>query len=246
MKLIPLQNIPLVKEGDSVSRIIIDSIKENKLIPQEGDVFIITHNIISLSERSLYSKDNIEISDNARRISELTEQDPRKIEAALNEAELVIRDAPILITKTRHGLYTDYSGIDESNAPLGYLLALPKNSHLSAAEISKSLSDEFKIHLPVIISDTQGRPWRKGAVNIAIGYSGLSPFIENAGKSDLYGRRLQSSKVCLVDELAAAAELLMGQADEGIPIVVIRNVSYSVENDLFEPINRSEEENLFL
>ena len=178
-------------------------------------------------------------------IASSSEHSQLRTEIALQESVEVIREQPIMIAKTKQGIITDYSGVDESNAPLGSMIALPKNPDKSALEIHKKLSHSFGCHIPVIISDTQGRPWRKGATNLAIGIAGMSPFIDNAGRKDLYERFLRSSLVCLADELASAAELVMGQADEGIPIVIIRGVDYIIGEGAATQILRSSEENLF-
>jgi coenzyme F420-0:L-glutamate ligase/coenzyme F420-1:gamma-L-glutamate ligase len=158
--------------------------------------------------------------------SSISEHSLIKTEIALQESVEVIREEPIIITKTKQGIITDYSGVDESNAPLGTMIALPKDADKSALDIYEKLRQSFGFATPVIVCDTQGRPWRKGAINLAIGIAGMSPFIDNAGRRDLYNRHLRSSIVCLADELASAAELVMGQADEGIPLAIIRGVDY--------------------
>jgi coenzyme F420-0:L-glutamate ligase/coenzyme F420-1:gamma-L-glutamate ligase len=245
LTIIPINGIPLIKESDSISEKIIQALEKNSLQLQEGDILVIAHTIISIAEGKLYNQDEVEVSAEARHIAGSTDSDAKRIEVALREAEDIIRSSPILITRTKHGIITDYTGIDVSNAPLGYFLAIPDNPNQSAEEISKIVSGKFGFNIPVIICDTQGRPWRRGAINLAIGYHGLSPFSRNAGKKDLYGNVLRSSLVCLADELAAAAELVMGQANEQIPVVIIRGVDYS-PSDEAESIIRDDAENLFI
>lgn len=244
MQIIPIHKIPLISIGESIPNTILTAIKKNSITLQEGDIVVVAHTIISIAENSMYSKDNIDVSQKAHSLA-TANVDPKKVEVALREAECIVRSEPILITKTKHGIITDFSGIDESNAPLGFYVALPKNPNKSAKEIFEYLENELGLEIPVVICDTQGRPWRRGAVNIAIGYYGLSPFTENKGRRDLYNRELQSSLVCLVDELAAAAELVMGQADERVPVVIIRNVSYSKSTKEIS-IVREDQENQFL
>ena len=245
LSIIPIYGIPLIKESDSISDKIIQALEKNSLQLHEGDILVVAHTIISIAEGKLYNHDEVEVSAEAEHIAAATNFDAKKVEVALREAEEIIRSSPTLITRTKHGIITDYSGIDESNAPPGYYLALPDNPNQSAEEISKIISGKFGSNIPVIISDTQGRPWRRGAVNLAIGYYGLSPFSRNAGKKDLYGNVLRSSLVCLADELAAAAELVMGQANERIPVVIIRGAKYS-SSDEAESIIRDDAENLFI
>jgi coenzyme F420-0:L-glutamate ligase/coenzyme F420-1:gamma-L-glutamate ligase len=244
LRLIPVDGIPLIKQGDSISERIIQALEGSSVFLQEGDIIVVAHTILSIAEGKLYRYDEIQVSDEAKQIASINNVEATKVQVALNEAKEVIRRSPVLITKTRHGIITDYSGIDTSNAPPGFYLSLPDNPSSSAEQISKEVSNKFGFKVPVIISDTQGRPWRRGAINLAIGHYGISPFTINAGKTDLYGNVLRSSLVCLVDELAAAAELVMGQADERIPVVIIRNANHS-PSDEHESIIRSDEENLF-
>ncbi|MHA2397229.1 MAG: coenzyme F420-0:L-glutamate ligase [Candidatus Thorarchaeota archaeon] len=157
----------------------------------------------------------------------------------------IVEDKAVLITRTKQGFVTDFSGIDESNAPPGTFVALPDNPDKSAKRIHDSLSKSVGFSVPVIITDTQGRPWRKGAVNIAIGVAGISPFTRNDEKEDIYGQKLRGSLVCLVDQLASASELVMGQADEGVPVVIIRCVKVHNGEGTASHILRSDSENLF-
>lgn len=245
LEIIPIQGFPLVQVGDNIGALILECLHKNDTKLSPGDILVVTHSIISVAEDSLYEIDEIEPSEKARSIASLSKHSPLRTEIALQESVEVIREQPIMITKTRQGVITDFSGVDESNAPLGYMIALPKNPDRSALVIHELLSKAFGFAIPVIICDTQGRPWRKGATNLAIGVAGMSPFIDNAGRKDLYERQLRSSLVCLADELASAAELVMGQADEGIPIAIIRGVEYKADKGTASQILRSSEENLF-
>jgi len=163
----------------------------------------------------------------------------------LREASEIIREEPILITKTHHGMITDFSGVDESNAPNGKVIALPRNPDASARRIHEDISKHTGFNVSVIITDTQGRPWRRGAVNLAIGVAGMSPFVVNEGKKDIHGKILQSSLVCVADEIAASAELVMGQADEKVPIAIVRGISPSDVSGSAQEILREETDNLF-
>jgi coenzyme F420-0:L-glutamate ligase/coenzyme F420-1:gamma-L-glutamate ligase len=245
LEIIPILGFPLVRVGDDISSLILDCLQKSivKVIP--GDILVVTHSIISVAEGALYEIKDIEPSERAMTIASSTEYYLLRTEIALQESVEVIREHPIMITKTKQGIITDYSGVDESNAPIGSMIALPANPDNSALEIHNKLSQVFGFHIPMIICDTQGRPWRKGATNLSIGIAGMSPFIDNAGRKDLYDRHLRSSLVCLADELAAAAELIMGQADEGIPIVLIRGVHYVTGEGTASKILRSSDDNLF-
>jgi len=245
LEIVPLSGIPIVKQGDDLAATIIAAVKRSRLHPRIGDVFIVTHSIVSMSEGRVFSERDIEVSDRAKRIAAATGRAPAKVEVALREALEVVREEPVLITRMSQGILTDFSGVDQKNAPPGSYIALPLDSDISARKLHSRLSKEFGVHVPVIITDTHGRPWRLGAVNTGIGVAGMSPFFKNAGKKDLYGRQLRSSLVCLADELAQAAELVMGQADEGIPVVVIRGVDYDSGSGAASEIVRTQEEDLF-
>ncbi len=243
--LIPLKDFPIVQTGDNIPDLILSALgkSDEKIIP--GDVIVITHSIISVAEWKQYRLKDIRVSDKAVEIAEKIEHSKERVEAALLEASEILREEPILITKTKQGFITDFSGIDESNAPPGTLIALPENPDESAQSISDSLSTSVGFTVPVIITDTQGRPWRKGAVNLAIGVAGMSSFIHNVGKKDLYGYELRGSLVCLADEIASSAELIMGQANEGIPVVIVRGVNFERADGSASEILRADEENLF-
>ncbi len=228
--LIPVTGIPPISVGDNLPEIIAGALRRNASLAA-GDILVVTHKIVSIAEGAIYSLDEIEVSAEARRIARKIGRDERTIEVALREAVEIIREEPVLITRTKTGLITDMSGVDSSNAPLGHVAVLPPDPDKSAKAISEALHMEFGFRVPVLISDTQGRPWRRQTVNVCIGIYGMNPFTKNAEKKDLYGRVLQSSLVCIADEIASAAELLMGQSDERIPVVVVRGVEYETLTD---------------
>lgn len=245
MEIVPLSGIPMVKPGDDLASIIGTALKRSRIRLRSGDVVVVTHSIVSMAENRVFHDSEIELSERATHIAAATGRTPQKVEIALREASEVIREEPVLITKTRQGIVTDFSGVDQKNAPMGSYVALPIDPDESARRLHSRLSKEFGVHIPVIITDTHGRPWRQGAINTAIGVAGMSPFFKNAGKEDLYGRRLRSSLVCLADELAQAAELVMGQADEGIPVALIRGVKYDLTSGSASEIVRNQGEDLF-
>lgn len=245
LTIVPIRGVPLIQQGDDLPSILLRVLETCEFKPQLGDILVVTHSVVSIAEGCIFRKSDIEVSKESRRIAVQNDRPPAQVEVALREAKRILREIPVLITETKHGLITDYSGVDESNAPPGTLMTLPADPDRSAVAIFRRLSDGLGFPLPVIISDTQGRPWRKGAVNLAVGVAGLSPFTENAGRKDLYGRRLRSSFVCLADEIAAAAELVMGQTDEGVPLVLVRGISFEGTDGTAAEIIRNAEHSLF-
>jgi coenzyme F420-0:L-glutamate ligase/coenzyme F420-1:gamma-L-glutamate ligase len=242
---IPIAGFPIVKKGDDFNTLLLSTMKNNNMTFLEGDILVISHTIISIMEGSVYTISEVTPSEKAKQIAMNDEHSEEHVEVALQEASEVIREAPILVTRTKQGIITDFSGVDESNAPLGMLIALPKDSDATARRILKEISKETGFNIPVIITDTQGRPWRRGAVNLAIGVSGMSPFVKNEGREDIYGKILRSSLVCVADEIAASAELVMGQADEKVPIAIIRGLTPKATSGSAKEILRDERENLF-
>ncbi|MHA1965823.1 MAG: coenzyme F420-0:L-glutamate ligase [Candidatus Thorarchaeota archaeon] len=243
--LIPIQKIPLVKVGDSISDLILSALRKGGIQLNQGDVLVVAHSIVSIAEGKVYHLEDLEVSERAMKIAERIGQPPERVEVAIREASEVLKEEPVFITRTKQGIITDFAGVDESNAPPGTFVTLPDDPDKSAKRISDSLSKSIGFNVPVIITDTQGRPWRKGAVNLAIGVAGMSPFTRNVGKEDLYGHKLKGSLVCLADQLASSAELVMGQAGEGIPVVIVRGVDYVQDEGKASEILRSESENLF-
>lgn len=245
LTIVPIREIPLIKPGDDLPSLFAEKLRGISEELESGDVLVVSHTIVSIAEGRLYLLSEIEVSDKARQLSSKLEKEPEYVQLALDNSVEIIREAPVLITRTAQGLITDFSGVDKSNAPPDHALALPMDPDNSAQAIHDAISNELGIEIPVIIADTQGRPWRRGAINLAIGIAGMTPFAENAGRLDRFGRTLQTSRVCLADELAAAAELVMGQAGEGIPAAIIRGLNLKNEHGSAKDILRDPERNLF-
>jgi len=246
LTIVPIGEVPLIKPGDDLPSLLVESLKEIQSELASGDLLVVSHSIVSMAEGRLYALSEVEVSEKARQLATELGREPEYIQLALDNAVDIIRERPVLITRTTHGLVTDYSGVDKSNAPAGHALTLPSNPDESAHAIHAAISKELGMKIPVIIADTQGRPWRKGAINLAIGVAGISPFWENTGKPDRFGRELRSSRVCLADELAAAAELVMGQADEGIPAALVKGLNLEgTEGGAAREIPRDPDTNLF-
>ena len=223
LNLFGLKEIPLVKKGDNIANLIIEDLKKENITLQDGDIILIAETLISKAEGNYIKLDELEISDEAKDIAKKAKKDPKLIQAVLNESnEIVVVGPNFIVTETKHGFVCANAGIDESNAADGLATPMPENPDKSAKEIRESLEKETNKELAVIITDTQGRAFRVGAIGTAIGCSGIKPLWVRIGDEDLYGRALETTEVATADELSAAASLLMGQANEGIPVVLIR------------------------
>ncbi|MFX1260553.1 MAG: coenzyme F420-0:L-glutamate ligase [Promethearchaeota archaeon] len=245
IQLFSIPNIPEIEKGMDLASAILKCLSKSKLALNAGDILVIAHSIVSKAEGRVVHRDSVQISGRAKEIAESNGFDPVQVELALRESRLVLRNRGVLITETDSGLICNFSGVDKSNAPPDSFILLPKDPDASAASILTNLKDQTGLELAVIITDTQGRPWREGSINIAIGCAGINAFKHNRGKLDLYGKPLQRSMVCQIDEIASATEPLMGQADEGMPVVVVRGYKYRSGHETAKDIPRAKEEDLF-
>ncbi len=246
IEIIPIYGFPIVKRGDDICELLRSTLKESSIDLIQGDILVVSHTIVSVVEGSVHNLSEITPSEKARQIASEGDYSEYRVEIALREATDIIREEPVLITRTKQGMITDFSGVDESNAPMGTLVALPKDPDTSATIIHENISHSASFKIPVIITDTQGRPWRKGAINLAIGIAGMSPFISDKGKLDIHGNPLLLSLVCVADEIAASAELVIGQADEKVPIAIVRGTNIETRIGTVSEILRTESEDLFL
>jgi coenzyme F420-0:L-glutamate ligase/coenzyme F420-1:gamma-L-glutamate ligase len=245
VRAIAIRGIPEVQEGDDISYQILRALNVSSLKLEEGDIFVIASKIVSKAEGRVVHGESVKISEHAQEVADENGFDPIHVELALRESKEIIRSKGVLITETHLGGICNFSGVDKSNAPTGSYILLPKNPDTSAEALLKSLQEKTSRRLAVIISDTQGRPWRRGSVNFAIGCAGIAPFKYNRGRSDLHGRVLERSTVCQVDEIASLAEPLMGQAGQGLPVVIIRGYEFLKEGGSAKDINRARDEDLF-
>ncbi|MFW9974035.1 MAG: coenzyme F420-0:L-glutamate ligase [Candidatus Thorarchaeota archaeon] len=243
---IALSSIPTINVGDDLSTAILESAKREGISLEDEDVIIIASKIVSKSEGRLVRASDVIVTEQAEEIAKRNAFDPVHVELAIRESTEILKSEGVLITETRSGLICNFSGVDKSNAPEGEYVLLPKNPDYSAEHLRMKLERETGLKLAVIISDSHGRPWRGGLVNVAIGCSGINAFKYNKGKNDLYGRVLKRSTICQIDELAAFAEPLMGQADERVPVVIVRGYRYSDGIERAVDINRAKEDDVSL
>jgi len=223
IELFGLENIPIIDGNSNISLIIKEAIEKQGCSLNHGDIVLIAETLISKAEENFIKLDELTPSQEAIDLANQSGKDPKLVQAILDESNEVVRVGPnFVITETKHGFVCANAGIDESNVGDGLATPMPQDADKSAAEIREFLEDEFGEEIAVIITDTQGRAFRFGAIGTAIGCSGISPIWRRVGEKDLYGRELETTEIATCDELSAAASLIMGQADEGLPVVVIR------------------------
>lgn len=226
IELIGLENIPIVDGSSDIALIIKEAVDKQGCSIKHGDIILIAETLISKSEENFIKIDDLTPSDLAIELAEKSKKDPKLVQAILDESNEVVEVGPnFIITETKHGFVCANAGIDESNVGEGLATPMPADADKSAKQIREFLENEFGEELAVIITDTQGRAFRFGAIGTAIGCSGINPLWRRVGEKDLYGRELETTEIATGDELAAAASLIMGQADEGLPVVLIRGFS---------------------
>ncbi|MDP7331994.1 MAG: coenzyme F420-0:L-glutamate ligase [SAR324 cluster bacterium] len=250
IKLIPIEGIPLVKPCDDLPGIIIKSTNSSKIEWFEGDILVIAQKIISKAEGRLVNLKQIEPSKRAIELGSVTEKDPRLVELILQESTKVIRYRKgVLVVQNDHGIILANAGIDRSNLEQDqeqdWVLLLPKDPDLSAKKIHQELLAKTGLHLGVIINDSIGRAWRNGTIGTAIGVAGLPAIVDLRGRKDLFGNPLRVSEEAVADELASAASLIQGQADEALPVVLIQGFQSLTANIPASGLIRPQETDLF-
>lgn len=239
LELIALPGIPIVQPGDDVGALVCDALERARLQPGAGaDVIVVTSKIVSRAQDRFVNLAGIVPSPRALELAERTQKDARLLELILSESTHVSRSATaVVVVRHRLGFVSANAGIDESNARTAgdgdgpWVLLLPRDPDASAAAIRAAIHARFGADIGVVISDSHGRPFRIGTVGVAIGVSGLPPLWDQRGGQDLHGRELMATVTALADQVAAAADLVAGQADEARPVVLVRGLSYAVQND---------------
>ena len=231
MELTSLPGLPLVEPGDDLAKLILDGLARAGKSLQPRDIVVVAQKIVSKAENRYVEMQGIEPGARALELAALTGKDPRFVELVLRESTDVVRAGKnVLIVRHRNGYVYANAGIDQSNidprsGPTRALL-LPENPDASAARLRRALNGANGVEIAVIVNDSAGRPWRMGVTGIAIGCAGILALKSRIGDGDLFGKPLLVTEIAVADELAAAASHLMGQADEGAPVVLIRGARY--------------------
>ncbi|MFW5912390.1 MAG: coenzyme F420-0:L-glutamate ligase [Candidatus Hadarchaeota archaeon] len=245
MRLVPLTQVPLVRQGDDIPAILSDVLAEEQVEVEDDDVLVVAQSIISKAEGSVVDLDSVEVGKRAEKISEEIDEDPRRVQVILDQTAEIVRQKHVLISRTQHGFVCADAGVDGSNVDDGKVTLLPEDPDRSAEKIKVEVEGKMGKRIAVVISDSWGRPFRLGAVGFAIGVSGIRPLKSLKGRKDIYGRELRTTVLCPVDSIAAAASLVMGEADEGIPAVLVKDVSYPRAEGSISDLIRDEGKDLF-
>ncbi len=214
---------PLIKPGEDMASVLIKVMNSQGLVPQDNDIIVLAESAVATAEGRVVALSSVKPSKKALELSKLYENDPRKMELILQESDEILGGIPgVVVTITKGGL-SPGAGIDNSNAPEGYVVLLPVDPKGSAIEIREALMAEYRCRLAVIVGDSRTQPLRLGCVGIALGCAGIEPVEDMRGHKDLFGKHLMITRRATADNLVSAAQLIMGEADEGIPAVLIRD-----------------------
>lgn len=226
MQLIALKGLPLVKNGDEVGKLIVGAAQKQGLRLEDGDVIVVAQTIVSKAEGNVVDLRKVKSSKKAEQIAARLDKDSREIEVILQQSSEIVRLGHVIISRTKHGFVCANAGVDHTNVDPEHVTILPDDPDASAARIRDFIKSKLGTDVSVIISDTQGRAFRMGCVGVAIGVAGMNPLLDLRGKRDLHDKELRVTVTSPADALAAAAVSVMGEANEGTPVVVVKRAIY--------------------
>lgn len=252
LTLTSLKNIPLIRQGDPLADILLNSLKDSSLSLQDDDILVLAQKIVSKTEGRMVNLVDVTPSARAIELALQTEKDPRLIELILKESNEVLRIRKgVIVIEHKLGFVCANAGIDHSNvmgdgnANEEFVLLLPEDPDASAKKLREELKQKTGKSIGVMIIDSHGRAWRNGTVGICIGLSGVPALIDERGWTDLFGYTLKATIVGVADELAAAASLSMGQAAEGTPAVHVRGFPYPLGEGSLKELIRPKDMDMF-
>jgi coenzyme F420-0:L-glutamate ligase / coenzyme F420-1:gamma-L-glutamate ligase len=248
IEIIPIRIDKNIAQGDKLSKIVLESIRDVGETLNDQDIVVVAQKVVSKAEGQTINLDSIVPSELSLKLAKRNSKDPRVMELILRESKALIKLSDgVIIVETKHGFICANAGIDQSNIHEGgnSATALPKDPDLSARKLRGYFKRNAGKDVAVIITDTFGRPFREGQTNVAIGIAGLDPLKSYIGMRDMYGRELKVTEIAVVDEIASAAELVMGKS-EGIPVAIVRGYRYlCTEISSVSKLLRSKEKDLF-
>ena len=244
LEIIGIEGLPEIKEGDDLTRLFLDALEEQNRELEDGDAIVITSKVVSKSEGRVVDLSDVHVSIEAERIAEETEKDPRIVQLVLNESNAIARMMRNhIIVETKHGFVCANAGIDESNVEGGRAVLLPKDPQRSAQQLKTEIEARSGKAISVLISDSFGRAFRDGVTGICVGVSGIPALVDRRGEEDRFGRIAEITKEAVADEICAAANLVMGEFKEGVPIAIARGLNLErCESDIQELLFNREDD----
>lgn len=249
ISIIGLEGFPWVRAGDDLAKMVVETAEREGVSFEDGDILVVAQKVVSKAEGRVVRLKDVRPSRRAEELAKVALKDPRLVELVLRETKRVVKaSSEALIVETKQGIICINAGIDKSNVPGedSYAL-LPKNPDESARRIQSRIMKLTGKRVAIIISDTYSRPFRRGQVDFSIGLAGVNPFKDYRGQEDLFGYVLMVKNVAIVDEIASAAELIMGQAKEAVPVVVVKSLKRAERSEAAstDDLAISGEEDLF-
>ncbi len=246
LQILPMNGLPEVRPGADLAGMILDAAAKHGPAIEDGDVLVVAQKAVSKAEGRLVRLADVTPSPFAVAYAQTFDKDPRHVEVVLREARRVVRmDHGVLIVETFHGLVCANAGVDASNVEGEEVLCLlPVDSDASAMRLVDAIRERTGKRIAVIVTDTFGRPWREGQTNVAIGVAGMSPLRNYVGQTDQYGYELRVTLLCVADEIASAAELVMGKIDR-VPVAIVRGFEYEPAEGSARQLVRAAERDLF-
>ena len=254
LKVTALLGVPTVAPGDDLEALIADALAHSELALADGDVIVVASKIVSRAEGCFIDLSATEPSERAKALADEVGKDPRLVEIILQESQAVSRKTEgALIVRHRLGFISANAGIDSSNAAPPdapaesgpWVLTLPRDPDATAAQLKQALSERFDAKIGVIVTDSWGRPFRRGTVGFAVGVSGVPPLFDRRGAFDRHGRELQATESAVADSIAAAADLVAGQADESQPVTLVRGLRFDSTDEPARTLLRDPEQDLY-
>jgi len=225
-EVIAVEGLPEIRRGDELAPLILEAARRQDTPIQDRDLLVVSQKIVSKTEGRVVRLADVAVSDEARSVADEIGRDPRLVQVILGESRRIVRKAKdVLIVETRHGFVCANAGVDQSNVDADTACLLPEDSDRSAGALRAHLRTLTGHELAIIVADTFGRPWREGLVNVAVGLAGLEPIVSYLGQLDPAGHVLQATILALADELAGAAEPVMGKLDR-VPVAIIRGLDW--------------------
>jgi coenzyme F420-0:L-glutamate ligase / coenzyme F420-1:gamma-L-glutamate ligase len=244
-ELIGLDSIGEVSQGDSIGRLIGEACAREGILLSDGDVLVIAQKIVSKAEGQWIDLNHVQPSARAVELARDTDKESALVEVILSESQGIIRTGgKALVVETHHGFICANAGVDQSNVGKNHVTLLPKDPDASAQRIRNEIWEQMGTRPAVIISDSFGRPWRLGTVDVAIGIAGMKATKDERGLNDRYGYQLKAAVAAIADEIAAAAELVMGKRD-GVPVVIVKGCEIQKEEGSVKDLLRPAAEDLF-
>lgn len=249
-----LTGLPEIAAGADLANCITDALRAAGQVLRERDVLVVAQKIVSKAEGRTVDLDAVVPSSEAQRLAQATRKDPRLVEIILGESQEIVRAVPnVLIVRHRLGFVMANAGVDRSNVPADSagdaarerVLLLPRDPDGSAAALRDALMRRLGVRVGIIVSDSFGRPWRRGVLNVALGSAGIPALIDRRGERDREGRTLEVTEVAFADAIAAGAALVMGEAAESTPVVLVRGLEWSAAAANAAALLRPQSEDLF-